>query len=173
MNIVGQRPIRGKSPLQALLTLRQRQEDVALHAYAQALGVVTQAEEVLRSVENELNNAQAYFQEKLLERCTASELLQVRVYTDGVEQQRKKSANRVHTVRQSAQEELRRWFAARQAREQLETYLEKQAQRFARYQRRKQEKVVDDLAASRFFLTAYQNEISSRRAMRVGEDQQS
>lgn len=135
-----------KFSLQALLTLREQQEQTALQAYGKALNAQERAASRLESARLELEEARHYFQNQLLEGCSSDELTQLHDWILNREQR----CHDYEVAAEKAREEARQAFAklltARHATAVLMKLQEKQKREHQRRQRRREQHAIDEQA---------------------------
>lgn len=139
-----------KSSLDALLTLRQREEESALLCYQRAACHVIEVERTLSTAEAQL--AAGWKESKgIVQQAAFSihDLRRVQTYCEMVEQRCKEWKRSTELARQGLAEALGRWVAARQATQVLERYLQNQRTKVKRRQQQKEQKTLDDLAGMR------------------------
>lgn len=139
-----------KFSLDALLTLRQREEESALLGYRRAACQVVEIERTLSAAEAELaagwKESEGIVQQAAF---AIHDLRRVQTYCEMVEQRCKESRRSLQLARQALTETLARWVAARQATQVLQRYLQNQKAKLKRVQKHKEQKILDDLAAIR------------------------
>lgn len=138
-----------KFSLQALLTLRERQEQVALQAYGEELNAQERAVSRLESTRQEFEEAQAHFQTRLRKGCAAQELDRLHAWKESIEQRLLECDHRAKVARNRARLAFSKLLAARHATAVLLKLQEGQKRRHQRTQRRQEQKVMDDLASRR------------------------
>src|SRR6266853_1546417 len=102
--------------LQALNTLREREEQSALQAYSQALQAWEQARHKVAALQQELETAWGQRRQRLLGPCAAVELAQFQAWCQSVEQQRQGSEHAAREARNKANQAYAKLVEARQAR---------------------------------------------------------
>jgi flagellar export protein FliJ len=138
-----------KSSLQALRTLRERQEQTALTDYGKALQAQEQARNKLDEVQHDLSAGWEQFHKKLRTKCAARELSQLQAYLQAVERRKKEAEHALKVARNHAGNAFTRLLAARQARAVVDKLGEAQKRRYQRKLRRKEQKELDELASRR------------------------
>src|SRR5580765_1795702 len=114
--------------LQALGTLRERQERLALQAYAKALQSWEKARASAGALQQELEAGWGEFRRQVSGDCRASELARLRAYCQSVEQQKQPFEHAAKVARHQADQALTSLLAARQARTVVDKFHEKQKQ---------------------------------------------
>ena len=132
--------------LQAVRTLREQQEQAALHGYSQALRSAEKAAEKLAAVQHELEDAWAELKDWFARPGTAEELARLQAYSQTVEKRRAECERLLGMTRQKVRLEFLKLVAARQAASVLGKHFEKQKRHHHHHQRRHEQKVLDDLA---------------------------
>ena len=143
-----------KYSMQAVRTLREQQEQTALHDYGRALRAAEQATEKLASVQQELEAVWAELQNRFADHGTAEDLARLQAYSQTVEQRRAEGERAVQIARHKVRENFVKLVAARQAAAVLDKHFENQKWHHQREQRRHEQKMLDDLAGRRNLLRA-------------------
>ena len=135
--------------LEAVRTLRQRQENEALEAYAGALLARQQILDALAALEEQIARDFARTRQLLANSCTAAQAAQAQNYHRSLENKREESVialglaeRRVHAASQAM-------LAARQQREIVDTFREKQHAVHQRLELREEQKLLDEFAGRR------------------------
>lgn len=135
--------------LEALRTLRQRQEQKALEVYAQALLARQQAMDRLKSAQHELDVASQGFNELMEAGCTALEAARASDYQRVLVWCRDDCAKALSTAERRVNATLQTVLAARKQCEIVEKFFEKQKARHERGLALAEQKLLDDLASRR------------------------
>jgi flagellar export protein FliJ len=135
--------------LEAVRTLRQRQEQVAMEQYAQALAFRQQAYDRLETVQQELNAGFRDLRARLAKGCAASEAAQAGDYHKSLARRRDEFTLALGTAERRVNAALQTMLATRQQRELVDKYFDKQKSRHQRDQARSEQKIMDDLAGRR------------------------
>ena len=135
--------------LEALGTLRRRQEQKAMEQYSQSLIVRSQTADRLEAVEHELSACRQEWREKLSSGCTAVEAAQAQVYHLSLVKRQEECAVALETAERRLNATLQSMTLARQQREMVDKCFEKQKIRHQRDQARDERKMIDDLAGRR------------------------
>ena len=135
--------------LEAVLTLRQRQEQKALELYAQALLARQQALERLEAAQHRLNTAFEELRAQLAAGCTASAAAQAHEYQRSLAKRRDECTLALGAAERRVNAALQGMLAARQQREIVDKCFEKQKSRHGRETARAEQKLLDDLAGRR------------------------
>ncbi len=143
-----------KFSLQALRTLRERQEQTALQDYGKALQASEQARRKLESAQQELEVCWAGMRKKVADKCSAAELSHLTAHSHAVEKRRKECEHAAKVAANSAKQAFIKLLAARQARGVVDKLFEAEKRRHQREQRRREQKQLDDLAQRENPLTA-------------------
>jgi flagellar export protein FliJ len=140
--------------LEAVRVLRQRQEKAALEQYASALNAQRQAEERQEAVQKELEAAWLQRQNQMAAGSPAGMVLQLQNYGVFLET---RLAEHAAAVKAAAEVTAKRWAAllqARQQREIVDKYHEKQRKRHEQNCQREEQKELDEFAIRRAALSA-------------------
>jgi flagellar FliJ protein len=135
--------------LQAVLTLRQREEQTALETYSRALQNRQATAERLAEVERDLSESRRQWLNALADGCPAVQAVQLQAYCHSLEAQRKEREQAVHQADIALNEASHRLLLARQQREAVERYLERQKEEYERQLRVEERKMIDDLVGRR------------------------
>jgi flagellar export protein FliJ len=138
-----------KFTLQALLTLREQQEQKALQEYGRMLNAQERAVSDLESAREQLEEAREKFQNRLLAGCCANELWQLQTWCDSIERRVVEIGHIAQAARNNARIAFSRLLSARHATGIMHKLMEEQQRRHRREQRRHDQKVLDDLANRR------------------------
>ena len=133
-------------PLEALRTLRRRQEHVAIDRYAQASLARGQAMEKLAAVQAELNAAWHDLRARLAAGCPAATAAQAHEFHRSLEKLREERAAALGLAERRLNAAMQAMLAARQQREVVDKCFDKQKSLHERAQLREEQKLVDDLA---------------------------
>lgn len=132
--------------LQAVRTLRQRQEQVALEQYAQALLAHRQTLEKLEAVQHELQMLWTQWQEKLAAGLPAVQLAQLQAYVYTVQERQREGEKAVAASLRRVNHQSKELLRARQQREVVDRYFEQRKQRYDRELEAAEQKLLDELA---------------------------
>jgi flagellar FliJ protein len=135
--------------LQALQTLRQRQEQKALEQYGQAVSARQSAFEKFEAVRKHCEASWALCREQITHGATAAQLAQAEAYCFSVEEQKKQCEAAVNQAQTVVDERWQTLLAARQQREAVDKYREHQFERYERELLREEQKLLDDVASRR------------------------
>jgi flagellar export protein FliJ len=135
--------------LEAVRTLRQRQEQVAMEQYAQALAFRQQAYDRLEGVQQELNAGFRDLRARLAKGCAACEAAQAGEYHKSLARRRDECALALGHAERRVNAAMQNMLATRQQRELVDKYFDKQKSRHQREQFRLEQKMLDDLAGRR------------------------
>ena len=135
--------------LEAVGTVRQRQEQKAMEHYAQSLIARRRAVDRLEAVERELNGCWQDWRRRLAGGCAAGEAAQAHAYQRSLAQRREECALALETAEQQVNATLHGMLLARQQREIVDKCFDKQKARHRREQARGEQKFLDDLAGRR------------------------
>lgn len=132
--------------LQALLTVRQREERDALEFYARELQARQQALDALADSENELAIAWDELRTQMIAGGPIAGLLQGQAHCHHLSEIRERSVTAVARAEDAANFALLAVVVARQNREVVEKFLEQQRKNYQRECNREEQKILDELA---------------------------
>ena len=135
--------------LQALLTLRQHEEQHALELYAIALGARHLAIAQRETSRLQLEQLRDELRQQLTTGRSAALIAQTHAYSRLLEIQLLQAEQHLASAEQSVTKALKSMVAARQKREMVETLRDRRLQRHALEARRSEERVQDELASRR------------------------
>jgi flagellar export protein FliJ len=133
--------------LEAVRTLRQRQEQTAMEQYAQTLMARQQAMDRLAAVERELTASWEELRVRLAEGCTASEAAQAHDYQRYLGKRREDCSVALGAAERRVNAALHCMMVARQQREIVDKCCDKQKVRYQREVARGEQKFLDDLGS--------------------------
>jgi flagellar export protein FliJ len=131
--------------LQALQTLRERQEQVALREYSQSLQAWEQARNRVSAIQQQLETAWAQMRQSASGNCAATELDRLQTYCQAVERKKQASEYAAKAAQNKAGQAYTRLLAARQARAVVEKFFERQKHRHEREQKRHEQRLLDEM----------------------------
>ncbi len=140
--------------LQALLTLRARQEQAAQEIYAQALAVRHQAVIRLQEAQHECQAAQLLSRERTATGAPAAQLAQIGEYCRAMDERRERCTETLDQAQLVATQRLEKLIAARRAREVVDKFQKRQREKYDRELTREEQKLLDELATQRAPLIA-------------------
>ena len=135
--------------LEAVGTVRQRQEQKAMERYAQSLVLRQRALEALEAAERALHACWKEWRERLAGGCAAAEAAQAYAYQRSLVQRRDEGAQALQTAERRVNAALQGMLVARQEREVVDKCHDRQKARYRREQARGEQKFLDDLAGRR------------------------
>jgi len=135
--------------LQAVLTLRQREEQTALEAYSRAMQQRQAAGDRLAEVERDLSESRRQWLNALADGCPAVRAVQLQAFCHSLETHRQEREQAVHRADIELNQTSHRLLLARQQRESVERYLERQRAEHERQLRIEERKLIDDLVGRR------------------------
>lgn len=138
-----------KFSLQALRTLRQREEQAALEEYTQSLMARERALSQLDLARQELALGWGEFHKKLSARSAAVELAQIYAYCQRVDKRQLECEHAEKVARNIVHLAFTQLVSARQAREVIEKFHDAQKRGHDRSLRKQEQKVLDDLVKQR------------------------
>ena len=135
--------------LQAVHTLRQRQEQVALEAYSRALRARQLARDRLQAVERELELAWAARRACQSQPAPAARLRAANEFCAFLDDQRLAAASHLRTAQQAVDAAWKKLVLARQRREAVEKYRQRQWREHQAATQRAEQKWLDEIAQRR------------------------
>jgi flagellar export protein FliJ len=135
--------------LEAVRTVRQRQENDALELYARALLARQQVLDALEAVDGRINDDWSHIRQLLANGCNAAKAAQAHQFHRSLEKERDACVAALGQAERRVQSASQAMLAARQQREIVETYREKQHVRHQRLEAREEQKVLDEFAVRR------------------------
>ena len=135
--------------LEAVRTLRQRQEQLAMEQYAQVLAARQQVLVRLDAIQAELNESWHLWRLQLAQSCPASQAAQAHDYQRALSQRRDQAISDLGVAERRVQAALQAMLAARQQTEIVDKSFENQKARHSREEFRHEQKIMDDLAGRR------------------------
>lgn len=132
--------------LEAVRVVRQRQEETALEQYAQALLARQQAADRLQSAQEELKAAWRHQQDLLASGATAAQLQQIVGCSQFLENRAKALEKALQEAVLAEERRRQQYLAARQQREIVDKYREKQKAQYDLVTAREDQKTLDELA---------------------------
>lgn len=135
--------------LEVLRTLRRRQEQLALEAYAQSVRLRQQASQRLEHARELCEAAWRESQAQLAQGVTAAELTQAQEHAQQLERRCREAAQGLLQAEQKTQHCWEGLVAARRQVEIVEACFEKQRLRYQQACQREEQKFLDELAGRR------------------------
>ena len=135
--------------LESVLTLRQRQDQEATGKYAQSLLAQQQVLARLETAERELSNCWRELRAQLMTGCTASQAAQGQAYHRSLEKRREECAVQLRVEERRVNAALRAMLAARQQREVVDKFFDKQKKRHDYGCLQEERKLMDEFAPRR------------------------
>ena len=135
--------------LQAVLTLREREEQQALEHYARTVEAWERARQALTQTEGRLDAVCREWAQAMQQGCPAGKLAHLRAYSQGLETEKREREKTLEAARQQAARAWQQFLEARHARQVLERFRQWQQRDYLRRARRREQRVLDDLAALR------------------------
>jgi flagellar export protein FliJ len=133
--------------LQAVLTLRQRNEHVALEKYSRAIRQRQSAALRLTGSEMELSESRRQWLNALADGLPAAHAAQMQAFCHLLEERKQQCEALLHLAEGELNQAGRRMLHARQQREAVEKLLARQRERYDRLQREAERRMMDDLAS--------------------------
>jgi flagellar export protein FliJ len=135
--------------LEAVLTLRQRAEQTALEKYSHAIQHRQACAVRAAEVEMELSQARRQWLNALADGCPAVRASQMLGYCHLVEERKRQCEQTLALADVELNQASQRMLLARQQREAVEKYLERQRERHEQMVREEERKMIDDLVNRR------------------------
>ncbi len=135
--------------LQAVRTLRQRQEQEALEHYALALLARRQALGLVEAIDQRIGRHFVQMRQLLAGGCPAAQAAQAQNFHRSLEDQRKESLAALGQAERRVQAASQAMLATRQKREMVDVYREKQQAVHQRLALREEQKTLDEFALRR------------------------
>jgi flagellar protein FliJ len=131
--------------LQALQTVRQRQEQVALEQYSVAMQARLQAEAAFLAARSERDFAWEQHRKRLELGATAAQLAQLQAYCQAAELRCQESEVRLRAAEDEVHQKWQQFAEARKQREVVDKVEERQRRRYQRECAREEQKMLDEL----------------------------
>ena len=135
--------------LEAVLTLRQRNEQAALEKYSRAIQHRQSCADRVAEVEMELSEARRQWLNALADGCPAVRASQMLGYSHLLEERKRQCEQTLSLADVELNQASQRMLLARQQREAVEKFLERQRERHDRMVREEERKLIDDLVSRR------------------------
>jgi flagellar export protein FliJ len=135
--------------LEAVRTVRQRQERDALENYARALLIRRRALDVLEEVDESIGRDYAQMRRLLAGRCTAAQAAQAQAYHRSLETKRDGCLATLGRAERGVNAACKAMLAARQHREMVDVFRQKQHAVYQRKEFREEQKILDEFAIRR------------------------
>jgi flagellar export protein FliJ len=135
--------------LEAVRTLRQRQEQEALENYARALLARQQVLDLLTDMDQRITRDFAQMRKLLAGRCAAAQAAQAQNFHASLEKKRDDCVAALGKAERRVNAASRAMLAARQQREMVEVYRDKQHAAHQRLALREEQKILDEFAIRR------------------------
>lgn len=135
--------------LEALHILRKRQEQVALEIYGQAVTARQRTIDHLRDAWRRCEEAWALSRERTATGAPAAHLAQLRDYCQAMDELKKRCESALEQAQRVVDTRWKELMVARQAREAVEKFLQRQRDRHNRAALREEQKALDDMAGRR------------------------
>lgn len=135
--------------LEAVRTVRQRNENEAQEQYARALLGRQQAMAAVEAAEEEIRLDRLRLHKLLDKGCTAAQAEQAQRFHRSLEGRRQEVQALLGQAERRVNATLQAMIAARQQREMVDVYCEKQRARHSRQAGREEQKALDEFAARR------------------------
>ncbi len=135
--------------LQAVKTLRQRQEQKAMEQYARDLHAQRLAVDQLSQVQGELETAWCDWNSAVAEGYSAAALTQTQTYFQRVEVRRQRCLDQVRDCERHVQDALESMLRSRRDREAVDSFFDAQKAVYDRALDRDERKTLDEMAQRR------------------------
>jgi flagellar export protein FliJ len=140
--------------LQALQTLRERQEQLALQEYGLALKALKEAQNQVIGFQRALEAVWVEMRECAMGSRAALELGRLQAYCQTVEQRTRVSEHAAKTAQSKVSQAYTKLITARQARAVVDKFFEKQHHRYDLERRRREQLAQDEMVNHQTALTA-------------------
>jgi flagellar export protein FliJ len=135
--------------LEAVRTLRQRREHETLEKYARALFARQQALDLLQAIEERIERDYGQMRRLLAGGCAAAQAAHAQNFHRTLESQRQDCLAALQNAERLAHAACQAMLAARQQREMVDVYCQKQLATHQRLLSREEQKILDEFAARR------------------------
>jgi flagellar export protein FliJ len=135
--------------LEAVLTLRQRAEQMALERYSRAIQHRQSCASRVAEVEMELSETRRQWLNLLADGCPAARAAQMLSFCHALEERKRQCEQTLNLADVELNQASQKMLFARQQREAVEKFLERQRERYDRQLRDEERKLVDDLVNRR------------------------
>ena len=135
--------------LQAVLTLRQRAEQSALEKYSRAIQTRQAAADRLAESEMELSEARRIWLNALADGCPAVQAAQLLGYGHMIEERKRQCEQTLGLADIDLNQASQKMLFARQQREAVETFMDRQRESYDQQLREEERKLIDDLVSRR------------------------
>jgi flagellar export protein FliJ len=135
--------------LEAVRTLRQRRENEALEQYAQALGARQQVLDLLESIDEKISQSRTAIRALLADGCDASEATHAYAAHGVLEKRRDECVTALGHAERRVNAASQVMLLARQQREIVDIFCEKQKARHQKLELREEQKLLDEFASRR------------------------
>ncbi len=135
--------------LEAVSIVRQRQEQKAMELYGQTLDMRRQAKDALDAVDKELNTCWQQWRRQLADGFAAADAARAHAYHSVLTQRRTDCAKALEAAERRVNAALEDMLQARQQREIVDKFFDKQKAQHQRGVARGEQKFLDDLAGRR------------------------
>ncbi len=139
--------------LQAVLTLRQRAEQAALEKYSRSIQHRQGAAERLAETEMELCEARRQWLNALADGCPAARAAQLLEFCHLLEERKKQREQTLHLAEVDLGQSSQKMLLARQQREAVEKFLDRQREQYDRRLRHEEHKMIEDLTQRRLVVS--------------------
>lgn len=140
---------RFRSTLQALLTVRQRQERLAMERYSEALQSRQRAAAALSTADQVRVQASEHLKQRLSSGMQAAEAMREQAHYKVLESKRDAAQHALTVAENGIPAALKAMLTARQQREAVEECITRQRERHQRDQQNQERKLLDELALRR------------------------
>lgn len=135
--------------LEAVRTVRQRRENEALEKFAQALLARQVVLDLLESIDERIGQSRAQIRKLLTEGCGASQASQAYDCHSTLEKRREECVAALGQAERRVNAASQAMLIARQQREIVDIYCDKQKARYLRLEMREEQKILDEFATRR------------------------
>jgi flagellar export protein FliJ len=135
--------------LEAVRTLRQRQEQEAMETYARALLARQQVLDLLADMDQRIGRDFAQMRQMLAGRCTAAQAAQAQSFHASLEKKRDDCVAALGQAERRVNAASQDMLAAHQQREMVDVYRKKQHAVHQRLEMREEQKILDEFGSRR------------------------
>jgi flagellar export protein FliJ len=142
--------MKARCALDAVLTVRERQEHVAQESYAASVRLLRQSQDVLTGIESQVAAMWAAGRTFRTQGSCAEEFHRSNLYSQRLEELRRSAAAQVVRAQVNAETARQEMLFARRRRELVEKYLENQGRKRALARSRAEHKMLDEIGQQRW-----------------------
>jgi flagellar export protein FliJ len=135
--------------LEAVRTVRQRQEQQALEEYARALCAREKALQTLAAIDHRIGSDYVQMRQLLSGKCTAAQAAQAQSFQRTLQKKREEGVAALGQCERRVNAASKTMLAARQQREMVDVFRDKQQAVHQRLELREEQKLLDEFAIRR------------------------